>query len=69
MIHVVTRNLASKIPVEKPIVFSFAMKDMSVPTLRATEQLVLQHAVWWQAAEVHNEYKNSKETTRYKWLI
>ena len=46
MIHVVTRNLASKIPVEKPIVFSFAMKDMSVPTLRATEQLVLRHAVW-----------------------
>ena len=46
MLHVVARNLVSKLPVEKPVLISLAIKDMSLPSLRAVEQLVLQHPVW-----------------------
>ncbi len=46
MLHVVARSLAAKIPVQKPILFGLALKDMSMPSLRAAEQLVMQNPVW-----------------------
>ena len=46
LMHVFARNLCEKVGIDKPILLSLALKDESLPTLRAIEELILEHKVW-----------------------
>ena len=56
--HVFARNLCEKVGIDKPILLSLALKDESLPTLRAIEELILEHKVWWSSTwleELHGK--------------
>ncbi|KAI0207753.1 Proteasome assembly chaperone 3 [Lamellibrachia satsuma] len=44
--HVIARNLASEIPVVKPLLFALALKQASPSVLRSLQQLLMTHACW-----------------------
>lgn len=44
--HVIARNLASKIPVTKPILFALALKQTSPNVLHGLQELMVTHSCW-----------------------
>ncbi|XP_013420591.1 proteasome assembly chaperone 3 [Lingula anatina] len=45
-LNLLARRLAERIPINKPILLSLALKDTSIITLKAIEQLIVDNQMW-----------------------
>ena len=46
MVHVFGRSLASKIPIQKPVLITVALKDTSTEMYKAAEKFILDNKIW-----------------------